>query len=114
MGPGDWSEVLERTTSFLSDPVLWDGEGSLAIHEAGFQSSRSLLSAQPTRGAENQGACQGHGTPWPSQDGAVSCLGTRTVHPTEGEGVESGSADSPVGQIGSIWGLRGWGTIAPI
>lgn len=69
MGPGDWSEVLERTASFLRDPGLWDGEGSVTIREAGFQTSHSLLSAQPTRGAENQVACQGLGRSHPWEPG---------------------------------------------
>ena len=58
-GPGGWSEVLEWTASFLSNPGLWEGEGGVEIHcllagEAGFQSSLSLLLAQPPTGTENQ------------------------------------------------------------
>ena len=116
-GPGGWSEVLEWTASFLSDPGLWDGEGGVEIHcllagEARFQSSLSLLLAQPPRGTENQVATvmsgsQGlRGLP---RKGGSHPLG----HPTEDEGVESGSVDSPVGQIGSIWGLLRLGDHRP-
>ena len=80
--------------------------------EAGFQSSPSLLLAQPPRGTENQVATvmsRSQGPRGLPRKGGSHPLG----HPTEDEGVESGSADSPVGQIGSIWGLLRLGDHRP-
>lgn len=85
MGPGTGVASWRGPLHFLSDPGLWDGGEAWQSAKPGSRLLVLCFRLSP-RGAENPGGMPGSRDTVAFPGMVVSCLGTRTVHPTEGEG----------------------------